>query len=244
MTVREPPVIPEEIEYPDSDGKPMGESELHIDWMVALLEMLRQHLRGQGIHVGANMFFYYERGNPRRSFAPDLYAIRNCDPDRRFRVIKIWEDGHLPCFVLETTSAETRREDTGRKRTLYRRLGIAEYFLFDPTAEWLDPPLQGYRLTGARYVRVRPEDDGSLLSRELNLRFRLDDAGGLAVFDSATGRQLRTGYDLFLLEQRRAEDERRRAAAAEDEARRLRERLAAAEAELARLQGRPREERE
>ncbi len=27
-----------DIEYPESDGKPMGETDLHRDWMVRILE--------------------------------------------------------------------------------------------------------------------------------------------------------------------------------------------------------------
>jgi Uma2 family endonuclease len=208
------------VDYPDSDGQPMGESELHFDWMVRLVEMLRLHLRPRGIHVGGNMFFYYEAGNPRKSFAPDLYAIKDCDPDRRFRIIKVWEDGYVPCFVLETTSEKTRREDRGKKRRIYRRLGIREYFLYDPTADWLDPPLQGFRLTGTRYVPVRPSADGELASEELGLLLRLD-AGRLVISDAATGRSLKTGYEL-------AGEERARATAAE-------RRVAELEAELARL---------
>jgi hypothetical protein len=42
--------IPNEIEYPESDGKPMGETDLHRDWMVRILEIFRQRYTGQRVH--------------------------------------------------------------------------------------------------------------------------------------------------------------------------------------------------
>lgn len=41
--------------------------------------------------------------------------------------------------------------------------------------EYLDPPLQGFRLRGRTYVRLKPDQDGGLASRELGLRLRLEE---------------------------------------------------------------------
>ena len=49
-------------------------------------------------------------------------------------------------------------EDQGRKRTLYRALGVAEYWQYDPTGDYLQPPLQGLRKPEPRAVtEVAPE---------------------------------------------------------------------------------------
>lgn len=74
--------------------------------------------------------------------------------------------------MIEITSKKTRLEDLNRKKSLYERLGVEEYFLFDPRAEYLDPPLQGFRLVSGRYGPVALEPDGSLVSRVLGLVFR------------------------------------------------------------------------
>ena len=58
------------------------------------------------------------------------------------KIFKIWQEGKVPHFVLETTSSSTRREDKVKKKELYEKLKIPEYFLYDPLAEWLKPPLQ------------------------------------------------------------------------------------------------------
>ena len=63
----------------------------------------------------------------------------------------LWKEPKGLDFVLEVTSASTRREDEGRKRGVYAALGVGEYFLYDPRGEYLAPPLQGYRLQGREY---------------------------------------------------------------------------------------------
>src|SRR5262249_11103936 len=48
------------------------------------------------------------------------------------------------------------------------RLGVAEYFLFDPTGDYLKPRLQGFRLEGGRYVPI-PLVNDRMYSQQLGL---------------------------------------------------------------------------
>ena len=54
----------DEIEYPESDGKPIGETDLHRDWMSLILDILRYRYWGQKVYVGSNLLVYYEEGAP------------------------------------------------------------------------------------------------------------------------------------------------------------------------------------
>ena len=36
---------PTQVHYPESDGKPMGETDVHIDALIYLREALRDHFR-------------------------------------------------------------------------------------------------------------------------------------------------------------------------------------------------------
>ena len=47
--------VPPEIDYPESDGKPMGETELHRDWTIRILDILRQRYSGQAVHVASDL---------------------------------------------------------------------------------------------------------------------------------------------------------------------------------------------
>jgi hypothetical protein len=83
----------------------------------------------------------------------------------------------------------TRPEDEESKRGLYRDvLGVPEFFLIDPTQDYLRPPLQGFRLVGAEYVPIEPTR-GRLRSEVLELD--LGRAGeDSRFFDPETGRRL------------------------------------------------------
>ena len=149
--------IPDEIDYPDGDGRPMAETPVHRQNLTDLIAMLMAHfLLDPLAYVSGNMFVYYERGNRYRCFAPDVFVVRGVDKERPRRVYKIWEEGRGPDLIIELTSVSTREEDIADKFGLYRDLRVPEYFLFDPLGEYLTPSLQGHRLVGDDYVPIRP----------------------------------------------------------------------------------------
>jgi Uma2 family endonuclease len=227
--------ITKEIDYPESDGKPMAESDVHRDWMVLLIELLRFFFAGQRVYVSGNLLLYYVEGDPSRSVSPDVFVVKDCDPRRR-RIYKVWEEGKGPDFALETTSRKTRRQDLGPKMDLYARLGVGEYFLYDPLSEWLNPNLQGYRLVNGRYVRLEPDATGGLVSEQLGITFRVED-GQLALYVTATGERLMSGAEQAA-EQASARKVAEARARREANARRAAEKRARElEEELARLRG-------
>ena len=157
------------VDYPESDGRPMGETDLHRAAMVRHIELLSHHYQGQRVYVTGDLLVYYEEGNPKRFVVPDAFVAKGIAPGPR-RTYLIWAEGKAPDLVIETTSRKTKRKDTLIKPALYAQLGIPEYFLFDPEGDYLDERLQGYRLESGRYVPMQPGAEGRLISRELNLR--------------------------------------------------------------------------
>ena len=132
----------------------MAETPIHGDCMMYVTSALRwwftKHGRGD-VYVGMNNFLYYERGNPRAVVAPDVYVVVGAPAHPPRDTYMLWNEPKGPDFVLEVTSASTRRDDERRKRAVYAALGVREYFLYDPRAEWLTPPLQGFRLHEGEY---------------------------------------------------------------------------------------------
>lgn len=49
-------------------------------------------------------------------------------------------------MVIEVSSRRTWLEDLYKKWQLYARLGVREYFLFDPQYDYLPEPLMAWRL--------------------------------------------------------------------------------------------------
>jgi hypothetical protein len=97
----------------------------------------------------------------------------------------------VPQLVIETTSLKTKKKDTFDKPELYAKLGVHEYFMHDPTGEYLDPPLQGYRLQDGKYEKIAADAGGGLQSEELGLLLRVED-GELNLFQPGTNQRLLT----------------------------------------------------
>ena len=189
-----PPEIIEEVEYPASDGKPMGETGFHIKLIVYVISLLETYFRHRSdVYVGGDMFVYYEEGDPRRCFAPDVFVAFGVSNKER-RSWFTWKENKVPDVIFEFTSKETREEDLWTKRGLYQWLGVKEYFLFDPLDEYLKPCLQGFRLIDGEYHAL-PEVNNSLQSESLGLTLSAD-GNRLALTETATGKRLLQLHEL------------------------------------------------
>ncbi len=187
-----------------------------------------------------NIFLYYEQGNPVARRSPDVMIVKGLGHREERDSFKVWQEKAVPCAAIELTSKETADEDMGPKKELYERLGVREYFLFDPREEYLPRQLMGYRLVtvaqgngdnGAevrqQYDELAPAADGSLPSAELGLRL-VPRGEQLDLVDPVTGERLPTPPDAYArmkeymeqLEEARkaAADARRKAEKAEREA--------------------------
>jgi Uma2 family endonuclease len=183
------------IDYPDSDGQPMAESDFQREPLIYAIESLRIYFQDRAdVYVSGNMFVYYEEGNPKAVVAPDVFVVIGA-PRRDRSSYKLWQEPKGPDFVLEITSRSTYAEDQGAKRGIYALLGVREYWQYDPTGDYLKPVLQGLQLAERNYWPLpakRPPDGGLLMhSTVLELDLRIDD-GRLRFYDPATGRKLRS----------------------------------------------------
>ena len=196
----------DQIDYPERDGRPMGETDLHRDWMIRLIRLLQFRYRDQRAYVSGDLLLYYVEGNPKVCVVPDVFLVKDHPPGRR-RVYKLWEEGQPPHVVFEVTSLKTRKADVLKLRK-FREIGVAEVFLYDPTGDYLKPPLHGYRLIDGEYVTIEPNAEGHLSSVELHAELGLEDDGSLAIHDADSGERWLTAEE-----------------AAEAEIQRLRQRL-------------------
>jgi Uma2 family endonuclease len=222
-----------EIHYPESDGRPMGETEIHAQVLEDLrFALVRRYADVPDVYVWGNLFLYYREGDPKACVAPDVFLIKGVGKrtDNRRRIYKLWEEGgRVPSLVIELTSESTRDEDVEKKK-LYERLGVEEYFLFDPFGEYVRPRLQGFRLEGGRYQSLPQRMDGSLESRTTGLILK-PEGPRLRFRDKETGEDLLNAAEADearLAAENRAQQEAERANLAE-------ERLRALEEEMKRL---------
>jgi len=190
-----PTVRGQGVRYPESDGKPMGETGVHVEVIFSILGMLWRYFRGRRVAILSNMFLYYEEGNPKKVVCPDVFVTLNVPRNRRRRTFKVWQEGKGPDLVIEVTSKKTKKEDLGKKFELYRDvLKVREYFLFDPLEEYLEPPFQGFRLVEGRYEPI-PRDEFGISSSVLGLRLEREDTD-LRFWDPQSGKRIPTVEEL------------------------------------------------
>lgn len=201
--------------YPTSDGRPMAETDWHVDLILKLIESLRDWFSDRSdVYVAGNNFVFYEPGNKRRHVSPDVYVVRGVRNYLRPNYL-VWEEGKGPDVVFELTSRTTRHRDLGHKFELYRDvLRVKEYFLFDPKESYLEPSMQGFRLVKGEYRRIRPID-GRIPSKVLGLHLERSDLK-LRLWDPATKGWIPTGSERAAKEFHRAESEKHRADYAEE----------------------------
>lgn len=225
-------------EYPSHGDPPLTDTEVQRVEREALYAVLAEHFRGRDdLYVGADMFVYYEQGNRNKKVSPDLFVCFGVSRRTR-RVYKTWEDSHGLDWVLEVVSLGTWRHDFGRKRKLYAdRMGVQEYFLYDPEGIYLRQPLLGFRRQGAALKPFRAEASGRFQSEQLDLELGLTpvrrDIGRweLGFYTPEGARLLRPAE---ALERGRVALSREAAARAEAEAARTEAEAARTEAEKAR----------
>jgi Uma2 family endonuclease len=217
---------------PESDGKPMAETDRHRDLMLGLLHALQEYFRGNPrVYVSGNIFVYYlDENGERQSVSPDIWVVFGVEKKER-RIYKIDDEGKGPDVVIELTSTSTKVEDLVTKHYIYANLSVREYFLFDPYGETSRLTLRGFRLEGGEYV---PMTGDSLRSEILGLELKVEN-GWLRFYDPKTGERLRTPEEAEAdrrAAEKRALQELKARQDAEAEAARLRE-------ELAKLRGKP-----
>lgn len=221
-----PQNINPEARLPESDGKPMAETDTHRTLMIDLLTALDEHFQSDPqVYISGNIFLYYrDEADVLQSISPDVLVVRGVEKKIR-RIYNIDVERKAPDVVIELTSISTKMEDLGNKRFTYAFLGVKEYFIFDPLSETVGPALRGFRLEDGEYVSLPAT---RMSSEVLGLDLKVED-GWLRLYDRKTGKRLMTSREAR--EARRAAEEKVKEEsgarqAAEAEVLRLRDELA------------------
>ena len=191
------------IVYPESDGKPMAETERHRDLMIDFILMLKDYFKNANdVCVTGNLFLYYEEGDPKRFISPDVFVVFGVEKKIR-RTFMTWNEANTPDFVLEVASPGTFTEDMGKKKDLYESvLAVKEYYIYDPLGQ-IVPSFVGYRLIDGKYQEIDFVND-RLSSEVLGLELGERD-GVLRLYNPNASQWLQTPPERAELAENRAE---------------------------------------
>jgi Uma2 family endonuclease len=133
---------------------------------LTLREFFRR--KGRSVYLGSELSVYYPG---EAMFAPDLIAVLDVEDHPR-RHWTVSDEGRGLDFVLEIHVSGDKKKDYETNVERFARLGILEYFLFDPP----HGRLLGYRLIegGEAYEPLVPQG-GLWRSRVLHLDLSLEE---------------------------------------------------------------------
>ncbi|MGE0083554.1 MAG: Uma2 family endonuclease [Desulfococcaceae bacterium] len=228
-------LTPDDLLDPE-EGDVYMQGSLHTDDVEKLRSIFRYHLRNRkNITVYSDLKIIW---NPKgkKNPAPDISIFENVkEPEKPRGSFSVEEEGVSPFFVLEVVSPRYRRVDIFRKPDIYRRAGVSEYFIVDPglEADKISYTVQGYRLSGNRYMIINPDEQGRVYSQTTDVWIGASESGeNLIVWDGQTDEPIlpdseRAEQERIRAEQEKekAEQEKARADSLAEELRRLKEKL-------------------
>ena len=230
---------PDELRLPSCEDEHVPQNTRQLVVLVDGFDTLQRHWRGRpDVFVGSDQFVYWDPAYDRRTnpanppVAPDVYVAFGVANRHRSSYV-VWEEGKPPDFVLEVASPSSRERDAEEKLDIYAKMGVPEFFLYDPEGE-RGPELSGFELRGGAYWalpdEILPDGSAGVCSKVLGLCLCIGPPGpepldsSLYWYDPAVGEFLATRNEL-------ADDNRRLA----DEKRDAEARAAASEARVAEL---------
>jgi Uma2 family endonuclease len=170
MSTHTPPASPPEIEYPDSDGKPLSDNTLQFEWIFTIKGGLDAVFRDDPhVFVAGDLLWYPVEGDNKTRQAPDAMVAIGRPKGYRGSYMQWREGGIAPQAVFEILSPKNRRGEMDRKRAWYFRFGVEEYYEFDPDRV----RLRGWIREGGEPREIVPMSGWS--SPRLGIRFELAD---------------------------------------------------------------------
>ncbi|WP_373546798.1 Uma2 family endonuclease [Chamaesiphon sp.] len=168
---------PNQIEYPDSDGKPMSDNTKQFRWITTIkynLDWL--FANDENVFIAGDLLWYPVEGNPKRRVAPDvMVAFGRPKGDRGS--YKQWLEGDIaPQVVFEILSPGNTTNEMAAKLAFYDRHDVAEYYIYDPD----DNALSGWERLDDYLTEIPVMQDWTSL--RLGIKFDLSTPAELQIY--------------------------------------------------------------
>ena len=162
------------VYYAEQRDDDMGETSIHIKLLANFLNILAVYFENRtDVFFSGNMNLYFERGNSRRWYAPDLLVAFGVPNVERSSYL-LWREEIFPQVLFEIASEKTWSNDIDEKLRVYEEYGAEEYYVLDPEFAYLPAPLMAFRRQGEKLVESEVKDD-RVFSPRLNLEIVWND---------------------------------------------------------------------
>jgi Uma2 family endonuclease len=165
----------------------MGETSVHADLVRYLFDVLTWLFGGQLCAIYENLNFYQTTNEMEYPLAPDIAVIKGVNRPR-VRSWRVGKSGSAPQVVFEIASDETWKKDLEEKPARYARMGVQEYFAYDPNEPLIirgsARRLYGWRMdTGRHVMREIPASQNGALWSEFLESWLVPDGAFLRLYD-------------------------------------------------------------
>jgi Uma2 family endonuclease len=122
-----------EVDYPESDGKPMADNTKQFRWIVVIEQNLERLFADRpDVFIAGDLLWYPVEGNNRLSAAPDTMVVFGRPKGDRGSYQQWREDDIAPQVAFEILSPCNTKREMERKLLFYQVYGVEEYYLYDP----------------------------------------------------------------------------------------------------------------
>ncbi|MEH1823796.1 Uma2 family endonuclease [Nostoc sp.] len=195
-----------DLDFPDSDGKPMADNTEQFRWIVLIKENLEILFANEpNVFVAGDLLWFPVKSRLISPVAPDAMVVFGRPKGRRGSYKQWQEDNIAPQVVWEILSPSNNANEMERKLEFYQTYGVEEYYQYDPDRY----ELKGWRRLGEQLLPIAQIDGWT--SPLLGIRFAVGNHE--LVIYRPDGRQFLSSVEL----EQRAEQERQRAEQAEQQ---------------------------
>jgi Uma2 family endonuclease len=193
-----------EVDFPDSDGKPMSDNTEQFCWIVLIKENLEiLYANEPNVFVAGDLLWYPVQSRLINPVAPDAMVVFGRPKGKRGSYRQWTEDNVAPQVVFEILSPSNDAAEMARKLEFYDTYDVAEYYQYDPDTN----DLRGWLRQGRNLVPISVMQ--GWVSPKLGVRFDVGD-GQMQIY-RPDGRRFLSSVEL----DQRAEQEAQRADNAE-----------------------------
>ena len=195
---------PQEIVYPEDDGKPMAENTEQFNQITKIKDELEiLFANNPDVFIAGDLLWYPQEGDNKTCLAPDVMVAFGRPKGFRSSYLQ-WKEGNIPPqVVFEILSPSNTKKEMRSKLNFYEKYGVEEYYIYDP-----DNVTFGGQIRFQERLREIDNIQG-WKSPSLNVRFELTDEELLII--RADGRKFMNALEREHLANMNAAKERQKA---------------------------------